>query len=508
MELTWRLARQLLSAVTVLLLLAGCAAVGPDFVEPAADVPAGWSQPPQAGLVASPHELVEWWRVFDDPVLNELVETARRQNNGLEIAGLRVLEAQAQLGIATGLKYPQVQAAAGSAAYISPPDSSVIPSNYWDFGLGASVAWEIDFWGRFRRGVESADAAFMASIAAYDQAQVLLTAAVVNVYNVVRSLEEQLRISRENVAIQQRSFEIAGVLYRNGADSELDMQQARTLLLSTQATIPGLEVALVQARNALSTLLNQAPGTVTAQLAKASGIPHIPVDIAVGIPADMLRRRPDVRQAESLAMAQNALIGLAKADLYPSFSLSGSIGVSANTLGDSDFGDLFDSGALAWSVGPSFVWPFLNYGRIKNNVRVQDARLQQALVNYRETVLQAAREAEDAMASFIGTRQQNELLSQTVASAVRSNELATLRYSEGFSDYERVLNAQQALFNQQLRYVSNQGDIVSSLVALYKALGGGWENREGLPYVDPETLEVMQSRTDWGDLINDYYPEK
>jgi NodT family efflux transporter outer membrane factor (OMF) lipoprotein len=507
MQSACRLAQRLLCAIAAVQLLAGCAAVGPDFEKPEVEVPADWSQAPDAGLAVSPHELVAWWRVFDDPVLNDLVDTARRENNAIAIAGLRVLEAQAQLGIATGLKYPQVQVAAGNATYISPPASSVIPSNYWDFGLGASASWEVDFWGRFRRGIESADAAFMASIAAYDQAQVLLTAAVVNVYNAVRSFEEQLRISRENVAIQQRSFEIAEVLWRNGADSELDMQQARTLLLSTQATIPGLEVALVQARNALSTLLNQAPGTVTAQLAKASGIPHIPGDIAVGVPADMLRRRPDVRQAESLAMAQNALIGLAKADLYPSFSLSGSIGVRSNTIGDSDFGDLFDPDAIAWSVGPSFVWPFLNYGRIKNNVRVQDARLQQALVNYRETVLQAAREAEDAMARFIGTRQQNDMLSQTVASAVRSNELATLRYSEGFSDYERVLNAQQALFNQQLRYVSNQGDIVSSLVALYKALGGGWEHRDGLPYVDPETLDVMQTRTDWGDLIDDYYPE-
>lgn len=507
MQSACRLAQRLLYAIAAVQWLAGCVAVGPEFEKPSAEVPVDWSQAPEAGLVASPHELVEWWRVFDDPVLNQLVETARRENNGIEIAGLRVLEAQAQLGIATGLKYPQVQAAAGNATYISPPDSSIIPSNYWDFGLGASVSWEIDFWGRFRRGIESADAAFLASIAAYDQAQVLLTAAVVDVYNAVRSVEEQLRIAQENVAIQQRSFEIAEVLYRNGADSELDMQQAQTLLLSTQATIPGLEVALAQARNALSVLLNQAPGTVKAQLSAGSGIPHIPADIAVGIPADMLRRRPDVRQAESLAMAQNALIGLAKADLYPSFSLTGSIGVSSNTIGDSDFGDLFDPDALAWSVGPSFVWPFLNYGRIKNNVRVQDARLQQALANYRETALQAAREAEDAMAGFIGARKQHDLLAQTVASAVRSNQLATLRYSEGFSDYERVLNAQQALFNQQQRYISNQGEIVSNLVALYKALGGGWENRDGLPYVDPETLDVMRDRTDWGDLIDDYYPE-
>ena len=499
-----RPAMRALTVAAVLSLLVGCAAVGPDFVSPEPDAPPAWSREPEAGISTEPYELVQWWRILQDPVLNDLVASARRNNNTVEIAGLRVLEAQAQLGIATGLQYPQVQAAAGNATYISPPDSSVLPSSYWDFGLGASVSWEIDFWGRFRRGIESADAAFAASIAAYDQAQVLLTAAVVTAYNTIRSLEEQLRISHQNVAIQQRSFEIARVLYDNGADSELDMQQAQTLLLSTQSTIPGLEVALAQAQNALSILLGEAPGTVRSRLVQSSGIPQVPEDIAIGIPADMLRRRPDVRLAESSARAQNALIGLAKADLYPSFTLTGSIGVSSNTIGDNDFGDLFDTDAIAWSVGPAFVWPFLNYGRIKNNVRVQDARLQQALASYHDTVLQAAREAEDAMAAFIGARKQHEILAQTVASAVRSNELATLRYSEGFSDYERVLNAQQALFSQQQRYASNQGEVVASVVALYKALGGGWEDRDGLPYIDPETLELMQDRTDWGDLIDEY----
>lgn len=485
-------------AVTI---LAGCAAVGPDFEKPQADLPDAWTDEVSAGVSTSPHELVEWWKVFGDPVLDDLVETARLHNNTLEIAGLRVLEAQAQLGVATGLKYPQAQAAASDATYLSPPSNTGADNRYWQFSGGVGVSWELDFWGRFRRGIESADAAFMASIAAYDQAQVLLTAAVVDTYTVIRATEEQLRISHENVAIQQRSYEIAQVLYDNGADSELDMQQARTLLLSTQATIPALEVAAAQLRNALSILLGAPPGAVKDKLAEGSGIPAMPADIAVGIPADMLRRRPDLRQAEYQAMAQNALIGLAKADLYPSFSLSGSIGVASNTAGDADFGDLFSADALTWSIGPSFVWPFLNYGRIKNNVRVQDARLQQALVNYRETALQAAREAEDAMARLIGTRKQNAILEQTVESAIRSNRLSTLRYQEGFSDYERVLNAQQALFNQQQRYITNQGDIVRALIALYKALGGGWENRDGLPYVDPETLEVMKGRTDWGELI-------
>lgn len=489
------------AAALLALLLGGCAAVGPDYQKPEVSVPDGWSLEAAEGLSAAPNERVEWWKLFDDPVLDQLVETARRNNNGLEIAALRVLEAQAQLGVATGLKYPQVQVATGDATWLSPPENTGVNDGYWAFSGGVGVAWELDFWGRFQRGIESADAAFMASVAAYDQAQVLLTAAVVDLYAIIRTTEQQLRIAADNVAIQQRSYEIARVLFENGADSELDMQQANTLLLSTQASIPGLETALVQARNALSTLLGQPPGTVRSVLAEGSVLPTVPDNVAMGIPADMLRRRPDVRQAEYLAMAQNALVGLAEADLYPSFSLSGSIGVASNTAGDANFGDLFSSDAITWSIGPSFVWPFLNYGRIRNTVRVQDARLQQALINYRETVLQAAREAEDAMASFIGTRQQSRILEQTVASAIRSNELSTLRYAEGFSDYERVLNAQQALFGQQQRYVAIQGEIVRSVVALYKALGGGWETRDGLPWVDPETLELMGERTDWGGLI-------
>ncbi|NNJ78360.1 MAG: efflux transporter outer membrane subunit [Xanthomonadales bacterium] len=492
---------QFLGVAVFASMLGGCTVVGPDYVPPDTEVPDTWTQVLDQGLSTAPVERVEWWRVFDDPVLNELVANARQNNNTLEIAGLRVLEARAQLGIAQGLQFPQAQAASGEASYVSPPENTGIDAGYWQLGLGAGISWEIDFWGRFKRGIEAADAAYLASIAGFDQAQVLLASAVVGTYTTIRSLEEQLAIARQNVAIQQRSYDITEVLYRNGSDSELDMQQALTLLLSTQATIPALETTLVRARNALSVLLGEAPGRLVTQLERGGGLPDVPADIAIGLPADLLRQRPDVRQAEYLAMAQNAAVGLAAADLYPSFSLTGSIGVASNTLGDADFGDLFSSDALTWSVGPSFIWPFLNYGRIKNNVRVQDARLQQALVNYRETVLQSAREAEDAMATFIGARQQHEILEKTVSSAIRSNELATLRYREGFSDYERVLNSQQALFAQQQRYITNQGDIVLALVQLFTALGGGWETREGIPELDPKTLELMRERTDWGDLI-------
>jgi NodT family efflux transporter outer membrane factor (OMF) lipoprotein len=496
-----------LAGGTLLVALAGCAPVGPDFVRPETAVPDDWSRPAGQQFDTTSQAMVEWWRVFQDPVLNDLVERARKDNNTVEIAALRVLEAQAQLGVVTGLQYPQTQLAAGEVNWVSPPGNSAVRSDYWTYSLGASISWEMDFWGRYRRGIESAEAAFQASIAAYDQAMVLLTAAVVENYVVIRTLEEQLRIARENLKIQQRSYEITEVLFRNGSDSELDMQQANTLLLATQANIPALEASLRQADNALDTLLGASPGQTRDLLTQPADIPALPQHVAIGFPADMLRRRPDVRQAELLAMAQNAQIGLAKADLYPSFSLSGSIGLSAGGPGDSDFGDLFDGDALAVSIGPSFVWPFLNYGRIRSNVRVQDARLQQALVNYRETVLQAAREAEDAIAAYAGATGQSRILAETVASARRSNEISTLRYQEGFSDYQRVLDSQQALFTQQQRYITSRGDAVRSLVALYKALGGGWQGRAGLPYLDDETLQLMQQRTDWGGLLEAGYAQ-
>jgi outer membrane protein TolC len=235
-------------------------------------------------------------------------------------------------------------------------------------------------------------------------------------------------------------------------------------------------------------------------------IPEVPERILVGVPADMLRLRPDVRRAELLAMAQNAQVGVAKADLYPSFSINGSLGLAAsgdtNTTrtGDSGIGELFRSESVTYTVGPSFVWPFLNYDRIKSNIRVEDARLQQALVQYRETVIQAAREVEDAMVAFVGSQQQDDILTQTVESAIRSSDLSMVRYQEGFADYQRVLDAQQALFAQQQRYVSNKGLAIQSLIAVYRALGGGWQAGPE-NFIDEDTRREMEQRTDWDGLL-------
>ena len=492
-------------------LLSACAPVGPDFVKPDATAITEWPDEFRDNFEFDPQDVVEWWRILDDPVLNELIELAYENNNNLKIAGLRVLESRAILGIAIGNQYPQTQFAFGDATAIQASESNANTGfgdlAFTQYNLGVSASWEMDFWGRFRRGVEAADANFLASVASYDDLLVLLTAQVADTYAVVRTTEEQLRIAHENVAVQQRSYEITDVIFRNGAGNELDVQQARTLLLSTQASIPSLQIALRQSQNALSTLLGMPPSDLSGLLGENGKLPDTPSRIVVGVPAEMLRQRPDVRGTELLAMAQNARVGVATADLYPSFSLVGTLGLAAagNTdttrTGDSGFSELFRSESVTYAAGASFVWPFFNYGRIENNIRVEDARLQQALIQYRETVLQAAREVEDAMAAFDGSRQQDVILTEAVEAALRSSELSLLRFQEGFADYQRVIDAQQSLIAQQQRYVSNRGAVIRSLVALYRGLGGGWQSAGQRKFVDEESRLQMERRTDWDDML-------
>ena len=253
----------------------------------------------------------------------------------------------------------------------------------------------------------------------------------------------------------------------------------------------------------MSVLLGRSPGNIDDLLKGEGKLPDLPEQLAVGIPANTLRQRPDVRRAELQALAQNALVGVAEADLYPSFTLTGNLGFSAveGTSSTSGADQLFESDSLAYSFGPTFVWPFLNYGRIRNNVRVQDARLQQALIAYREAVILAAREVEDAMASYIGTQKQDVILAEGVRTAQRSAELSLLRYQEGFADYQRVLDSQQSLFTQQQRYATNRGNVVRSFVALYRGLGGGWQLITPAEFVDEENRQEMEERTNWGDLL-------
>ncbi|MCZ6492666.1 MAG: TolC family protein, partial [Planctomycetota bacterium] len=400
-------------------------------------------------------------------------------------------------GIAVGGRYPQLQLARAGATYVG------IRENAANTAAANTPLADLNFW-EFNAGF---DGALLASIANYDNVLVSLLAEVASTYVIIRTVEERLDIARRNVAIQARSLQIANVRFRNDLTTELDVQQARSLLKNTEATIPRLKSGLRRAQNALSILLGQPPGAVQAMLEGGGAVPSAPADVAVGIPAELLRRRPDVRQAELQAAAQSALVGVAAADLYPSLTLFGSIGLvaadgtSATANGNVGIGDLFNLDSVQFVGGPAVTWNILNYGRIKNNVRAQDARLQGLLVNYQNTVLGAAREFEDAAVGFLRSKEEVGFLTDSVTASERSVELALVQYRDGVASYTRVLNTQSFLVLQQDLLTATRGNVARNLIAMYKALGGGWELRKGKAFVPSATTEQMRKRTDWGELL-------
>lgn len=491
----------------VLSALSGCS-VGPKFKRPEVTVPQEWRTQEDARISKQAEVDSHWWKSFGDPVLDNLVELAWKQNLPLQVAGLRIVEARARLGVLTGQQYPQLQVVAGSANVVkvsengpNVPNVTGFDRDFLDYQLGFDAVWELDFWGKYRRGVEAGTAGLLASVADYQSALVSLTAEVARTYVVIRTFEVLIAQAEENVRLQEEGLKIAESRFRNGATSELDVTQASTLLESTRATIPQLQAGLEQSRNALSTLLGQPTGAVEALLAGPKQIPVAPATVAVGMPAEILRRRPDVRSAELYAAAQCARIGIAEAELYPSFTLVGSVGLEASTAGEAS-GNLFSLGSLAYTFGPRIVWPFLNYGRLKNGVRIEDARFQQLLVNYRDTVLRAAQEVTDALAGFVYAQKALAAEQAAVKAAERSVEISMVQYREGAVDFQRVLDAQRSLLVQQNNLTQASSSIATNLVALYKALGGGWEVRQGQPVVREPVQREMEQRTDWGDVVS------
>ena len=499
--------RNILTTLCLLAVLAGCQIVGPNFVRPDAPVADKWSETVENRISSKAIKDDKWWASFNDEVLNSLVDIAHKQNLSLQIAGIRILEARARLGIATGNKYPQHQQARAAITKVGLSDnqpniSSAVDTSYLDANVGFDIGWELDLWGRFKRGVEAADADMLVSIANYDDVMVSLTASVAFAYTQIRTFEERLEIANSNVAIQKSSLRITQIRFRNGVTTELDIQQARSLLLNTQASVPALHVGLQQSKHALSSLLAMLPGQVDALLLGKGTIPTVSTAIAVGIPAELLRRRPDIRRAELQAAAQSARIGIAEAELYPHFSLVGSIGLRSSDTFNSKIGDLFSLDSVEMFAGPSLSWNLFHYGRIKNNVRVQDARLQQLIVAYQNTVLEASREVEDALVAFVRAKEQVTLLKKSVEAATKSVDLALLQYKDGAADYQRVLDTQKVLLSQQDQHISKRGDIAISLVTLYRALGGGWQVGVNRGYIQKPIRDAMEQRTNWDGFLN------
>lgn len=484
-----------MAAVVALVGLSGCTTLGPDFAAPAPGFEASWQSPSMAAVAPGP-SAAAWWDNFNDPALSALVREAETANPGLRIAGLRVLEARAQLAAAGALRLPQATTVTAGAGYgAQAPGGRAIAESDFLFASGAvSLGWELDVWGRFRRTIEAADALYGGSIADFEDSRLLVQSEVARAYFTHRTLEERLAVVRQNLALQQRSVTITELLFKRGAESELDVQQARTQLLATEATVPQLEAGIVQARNALSLLLGRPPGPIPELALSAPALPPLPAGLSTEAPADLLRRRPDVRAAALRAAAQSAQIGIAEADLYPSLALGGSFSLLGTSPGRNPTVEL--------AIGPGLNWTVPLFGRARNAVRVQDARFQQALVAYRNSVLKAATEVDSSAIVLAKSREENVTLDAAQTAARRSLDLATLRYREGMADFQRVLDAQAGLLRQQDRYISNRGQIALALVDLYKALGGGWAPATDADFVNDATRSEMQARTNWGKLLD------
>lgn len=450
--------------------------VGPNYGRPPAPIAEDWIDAHDVRIRKSDEEPAQWWSVFGDPVLDCLVGNAYLQNISLREAGFRVLHARAELGIACGNLLPQDQNANGSAlrrilsVNIANREGTV--SRFFSqYNLGFALSWELDFWGRYRRTIESAAARLDASVDGYDGVLVTLIGDVAAAYINLRTLERQIELARINVQLQTETLKIAQARFKGGQTSELDVDQASSTLAQTEALIPQLEIALRQNSNRLCVLL----GIPLEDLRKKLGpgvIPTAPAEVVVGIPADLIRQRPDVRRVEREAAAQCALIGVAEADFYPSLSLTGTLSYQAQF-----FPHLISPRSVGGQYGPGFKWDILNYCRILNNVLAQDARFQELVARYQQTVLNANGEVENGLVAFLKSQDQARYLGESVKAAEKAVKAAVAQYKGGLVDFNRVALLQQNLVDQQDQLAQAQGAIAQGLVQVYRSLGGGWQIR-------------------------------
>ena len=463
--------------------------LGPNYERPGAAVAEGWVDRADPRVKSVPAQDCAWWTGLNDPTLNRLIDTAYQQNLDLQTAGARILEARARRNIAAGNLFPQSQTAVSAYAHAQISQNLGLPLpntlNIWADGFNAS--WELDFWGRYRRSIEAADATLEASTESYGEALILVLSEVASNYVQLRTFEQRLQYAQENVAIQKKSLELAEARFAQGAGTELDERQARSNLAQTESSIPPLQAGRRLAANRLCILLGM-PVTDLANQIGPAPIPNAAPELAVGIPADLLCRRPDIRRAERQVAAQSAQIGIAQSDLYPRLGVSGFIGYVAD-----DLSNLFSSNNFTGFILPTLQWNILNYGRIVNNVAAQDARLQATTLQYQQTVLTAGREVEDALVQFIQAQQQARHLEQAVTEAQRSVELVVKQFDGGITDFNRVYTTQSQLVTQQDQLASTRGSIVLYLIQAYRAMGGGWEfflEGHGMPDLEGPTQAI------------------
>jgi NodT family efflux transporter outer membrane factor (OMF) lipoprotein len=464
--------------------------VGPAYERPPAPVAQHWIDENDARVRSVEGDDSHWWTVFNDPKLNDLVQIAYQQNLTLREAGFRVLQNRALLTGAIGNLFPQTQTTDGGYQRFNlsqeVANRSAAPQlNYSQWSYGFNLAWELDFWGRFRRAIEAANDNLDASVENYDDVLVTLIGDVANAYIQIRTLQQQIAFARQTLVLQKQSLEIATAKYKGGQTSKVDVEQGQSDVSSTEALIEQQLIPLRQTMNRLCVLMGMPVEDLQARLGDET-IPSAPAEVVVGVPADLLRRRPDVRKAERLAAAQSAEIGVAISALYPQISIGGGLGWEAE-----NFKDLFGGKAFQGVVGPSFNWAILNYGRLLSNIRAQDAQFQQLVADYQNTVLKAGEDVEDGLVTFLRARKRAEDQLVSVKSQEDALKEAIAQYKGGLVDYNRVVLLQEKLVDRQQVLAEAQGQIALGLIQVYRALGGGWQIRTN---PDAETSIVVNAQ--------------
>lgn len=463
----------LLLVLSAMACCAGCVTVGPDYTPPDKQVSAAWHTPLSGGLSSKgmdPGVLAAWWTTLKDPQLSGLIEKAATGNLDLKKAMARVREARASRLVTRADYFPTLDASGSATRSYSSTDSDSDRTNDF-YGAGFDAAWELDIFGGVRRSVEAASADLEAVQEDLHDVLVSLLGEVAMNYVEVRTYQTRIAAAEENVAKQSETYQL--VLWRQqaGLGDELAVQEALYNLESTRAQLPGLRSGLEEALNRIAVLLGEEPGSIHRELERPAAIPVPPPDIAVGVPADMLRRRPDVRRAERELAAQTARVGVATADLYPKFTLTGSIGIEALSLNK-----LVSAPVRMYNFGPGISWPIFRGGAIRANIEVQSALQEQAMITYEKAVLNALEEVENVLAAYYEEQKKRESLRVAEKAARRAVEIALGKYEAGLIDFLDVLVAQRSLLSSQDQLAQSDGTVASNLIKLYKTLGGGWES--------------------------------
>jgi multidrug efflux system outer membrane protein len=475
--------------------IAGCV-VGPNYSGPPSNPLAQWSEPLSGGETNTSPSIATWWNKFNDTELDSLIDRAVHSNLDLRVAEARVREARAQGGIVDADFWPSVDTSASYAnaresanqpllGQLQLPPSVSLENNVYQAGFDAS--WEIDVFGGTRRANEAAGANIEAAVYSRQDVQVTLVSEVARNYVAARSFQRRLAIARRNIKAQQDTVALARDRYKNGLTNELDTEQAGTVLAQTEAQVPSLEQGLQASIHRLGVLLGQRPGALLTEMATEAPIPMTRPKVPVGLPCDLLRRRPDIRNAERQLAAATAQVGVATADLFPKFSLTGDVGLQSVSTGD-----LFTAGSRFWSVGPTVQWRIFDAGRIRSNIRVQNARQEQALATYEKTVLTSFEDVENALVAYAKEQTRNPSLEEAVKASQSSLEISRRLYANGLTNFINVLDAERSLYQAQDDLVQSDQAVTQNLIALYKALGGGWD--ESMPSGSSSTIAASATR--------------